>query len=209
MTSRGILGATALVTALSFVAAPAVTAQQTQPGAAGAAGQAAAPSMGTIAHDEGFIAWSEGFEAARLGDQLGERPHTAFVADDAAYGQVPAAQRQAWQTDPAAQRAAIGHTLVEGRITRDDLRQRQYLTTIDGQRLPVRWEGDRVWVGDAEVRPGEIEAGTGMIYRVDRVTWPQQEMQHQQHQHQHQQVQPGQQTQPVMQQPVREPVRKN
>jgi uncharacterized surface protein with fasciclin (FAS1) repeats len=57
----------------------------------------------------------------------------------------------------------------------DQLRQRQYVTTIDGQRVPVRVEGDRVFVGDAMIRQGDIAAGTAMIHKMDRVTWPQQQ----------------------------------
>jgi uncharacterized surface protein with fasciclin (FAS1) repeats len=147
------------------------------------------------AQTRGFQEWTRGIEAVGLQQRLHDQPHTVFIADDMAYQQIPATQRQAWQTDPAAQRAAFGHTIVEGRLTLEELRQRQYVTTIDGQQLPVRVDGDRVWVGDAMIREGDIEAGTGTIHTVDRVTWPQE---------------PGlQPQQPMMQQPVREPVRKN
>jgi uncharacterized surface protein with fasciclin (FAS1) repeats len=133
------------------------------------------PGIWTEAQTRGFQEWTRGVQAAGLHDRIGQGEFTAFIADDAAYQQVPAGQRQTWQTDPAAQRAAFGHTVIEGRYTMDQLRQRQYVTTIEGQRLPVRVEGDRVFVGDAMIREGDIAAGTGMIHTMDRVTWPQQQ----------------------------------
>jgi len=230
MKFNGLLSATAIATAISFAAAPGVADAQQPTGHTGQHGAAAQQqNIGTVAQQRGFGEWARGVQGAGLADRLHQSPHTVFVADDAAYQQVPATQRQAWQTDQAAHRAALGHTIVEGRVTMADLRQRDHLTTIDGQRVPVRVEGDRVWVGDAQLREGDIAAGTGMIHQVDRVTWPGQQMQPGQQQpgqqmqpgqqQPGQQVQPGQQqpgqqvqpapqVQPTPRQPAREPVRK-
>jgi uncharacterized surface protein with fasciclin (FAS1) repeats len=167
------------------------------------------PTIWTTAEAQGFHEWHRAAMAAGLQDRLGTRAHTVFIADDAAWGQVPPMQRQAWQSDPAAHRAALGHTVVEGRMTFDELRQREYVTTIDGTRLPVRVEGENVFVGDARVSRWDIAAGNGVIHQVDRVTWPQ--MTAQQHMHQQpmqQQMQPAPQAQPAMAPAVREPVRK-
>jgi len=210
MKMKTIFSSVALAAVTTFMVAPDVTAQQP--------GQTTPPSIWTEAHTHGFHEWSRGAETARLQERLGTRPHTAFIAGDQAYTQIPATQRQAWETDPAAHRAAMGHTIVEGRMTMEDLRQRQYVTTIDGARVPVRVEGDNIFVGDARVTRADLAAGESVIHEVDRVTWPQQE----------QQMQPGQQLQPAQQQPaqqmqpaqqpaqqpamtpqVREPVRKN
>jgi uncharacterized surface protein with fasciclin (FAS1) repeats len=188
MRRNGTIASMAVATALAFAAAPAVDAQEPQP--AGQAQMQQTDDMLGVAQEHGFREWTRGVEAAGLEQRLGERPHTVFIADDPTYQRVPATRTQAWQTDPAAHRAAIGHTIVEGRLTRDDLRQREYVRTIDGRRVPVRVEGDRIWVGDAEIREADIAAGPGLIHQVDRVTWPDEP-----------QVQP-------LDQPVREPVRK-
>jgi uncharacterized surface protein with fasciclin (FAS1) repeats len=202
----GFLSTGAAVVAITLSAAGGVQAQEpAAPGVTPAQPGATTATIMTEAEARGFGEWTRGVQATGLQQQLVDRPHTVFVADDAAFQQVPAAQRQAWQTDPAAQRAAFGHTIVEGRLTLDDLRTRQYVTTIDGQRLAVRVEGDRVWVGDAVIREGDIAAGTGTIHQLDRVLLPaaqpgQPGMQPG--------AQPGMQPAPA-QQPVREPVRKN
>ncbi|CAN5827713.1 hypothetical protein BH23GEM6_BH23GEM6_22010 [soil metagenome] len=210
MKMKAIFSSAALMAVTTFLVAPEATAQQTT----------TPPSIWTEAHTHGFHEWSRGAEAARLQDRLGTRSHTVFIAGDQAYTQVPATQRQAWETDPAAHTAAMGHTIVEGRLTMSELRQRQYVTTIDGARVPVRVEGDNVFVGDARVTRADLAAGESVIHQVDRVTWPQQMQPAQQQPGQMQpgqmqpaQQQPGQQMQPV-QQPtvtpqVREPVRKN
>jgi uncharacterized surface protein with fasciclin (FAS1) repeats len=134
MKMRAIISSAALAAVPVFLGAVELTAQQ----------PTTAPSIWTEAHTHGFHEWSRGAEAAGLQDRLGTRPHTVFIAGDQAYRQVPATQRQAWDADPASHRAAMGHTVVEGRMTMDQLRQRQYVTTIDGVRVPVRMEGDNV-----------------------------------------------------------------
>jgi uncharacterized surface protein with fasciclin (FAS1) repeats len=210
MKLNGFFAAAAVVTAMSLGATSAYS--QVGAGADGAgqlgAGQGhISPAVWTGAQNLGFQEWGRSFEAATdLHERIGDRPHTAFIADDMAYGQVDATQRQAWQADPQAQRAALGHTIVEGRLTMEDLRQRDHVMTIDGQRVPVRVDGDNVWVGDARITRGDLEAGTSAIHQVDRVTWPTQQTQ--------QQTQPGvqgQQMQPQTgtMQATPERVRKN
>ncbi len=172
------------------------------------------PSIWTEAERHGFHEWHRAAQTAGLQDRLETRAHTVFIADDAAWQQVPTTQQQAWQNDPTAHRAALGHTVIEGRLSFDELRQRDHLMTIDGTRVPVRVDGDDVFVGDARVSRWDMEAGNGMIHQVDRVIWPQQQAD-QQMQPAQQQLQPAQQQmQPAQQQPamapaVSEPVRKN
>lgn len=158
-----------LTAAVAFVAAP-VMAQDPQP--AGEPQVQPTDDIIGVAQEQGYEEWTRGVQAAGLQERLAETPHTVFIADDAAYQQVPTTRTQAWQTDPEAHRAAVGHTIIEGRMTLDELRQREYVTTIDGRQLPVRVEGDQVWLGDAQIREGDIAAGPGMIHQVDQVTWP-------------------------------------
>jgi uncharacterized surface protein with fasciclin (FAS1) repeats len=170
MKRNGTLSAAALAAAVTLFAVPPAVAQVgTQTGVT------AAPTSPTMqaAHERGFHEWARGVEATGLAPRLVGGRHTVFIGDDPAYLRVPATQRQVWQTDPAAQRAAFGHTIVPERLTLQDLRTRQYVTTVDGQRLTVRTEGDRVWIGDALITEGDIAAGEmGMIHTIDRVTWP-------------------------------------
>jgi uncharacterized surface protein with fasciclin (FAS1) repeats len=212
MRRNGKILTTALATAIAFAAAPAADAQEPLPAGQPQIQETESDDILGVAQQRGFGEWQRGVQIAGLDQQLGARPHTVFVADDAAYQDVPATQSEAWQTDPEAHRSAIGHTIVEGRLTRDELRQREYVTTIDGQQIPLRVEGERIWVGDAEVREADIAAGTGVIHQVDRVTWPdptRQAMQQDPVQPALQDpVQPVQPDQVQIDEPVREPVRK-
>jgi uncharacterized surface protein with fasciclin (FAS1) repeats len=200
MRANRILSTAGVMAVTCMLAAPQVSAQQQTP--------ATPPSIWTEAERHGFHEWHRAAQTAGLQDRLGTRAHTVFIADDAAWQQVPATQRQAWQSDPAAHRAVLGHTVIEGRLTYDQLRQRDHVMTIDGTRVPVRVDGDNVFVGDARVSRWDLEAGNGLIHQVDRVSWPQQQAQ--QLQPAQQQMQPAQQqAQPAMTPAVREPVRKN
>jgi uncharacterized surface protein with fasciclin (FAS1) repeats len=161
MKSSGILSVAAFATALTVAVVPDARAQDPT-----------APDLWHTAETRGFQEWTRAVEAAGLRQQVVATPHTVFIADNTAYQQVPAATRQAWQADPAVQRRAVSYTIIPGRLTLAELRQREYVTTLDGQRLAVRTEGDRVWVGNALIREGDIVAGTGAIHTVDRVLLP-------------------------------------
>ena len=159
--------ATTMLTVLAFAALPVLF------GATEAEAQVQDDDFFTTAEREGFTTWRTGVRDAELEARFTPgREYTVFAPTDDAYRAVPAEQRNMWQTDRAAHRAAVGHTIVEGRLTAEDLRQRQYVTTIDGERLPVRTEGDRIMVGDATVQRADVAAGDGLIHGVDRVTWP-------------------------------------
>jgi hypothetical protein len=161
----GFLGL-ALVGLASLGLAPALQAQDPAPA------PAAAPGIMQTAETRGYLEWAEGVRQAGLETQLDMQPYTVFVAEDPAYQQLPAETREQWRADPLRLRAAAGHGIVEGRLTADDLRQRGYVTTIDGQRLEVRTVGDQLMIGDATIVEQNIDAGPGLIHRVDRVLLP-------------------------------------
>jgi uncharacterized surface protein with fasciclin (FAS1) repeats len=124
----------------------------------------------TTAEQEGFTRWHADVRAAGLEARLGQdRPYTVFAPTDDAYAAMTAADRTRLQ-EAQVRRDFVGHTVVEGRLTAEDLRGREYVTTIDGRRLPVRTEGDRVYVGNALVQRADVAAGPGVIHGVDRVT---------------------------------------
>jgi uncharacterized surface protein with fasciclin (FAS1) repeats len=175
MRSNRLSGAASLVAALTLGAATGLTAQAhhgAEQGQHDVRHGHTSPGIWMEAQNLGFEEWSRAFQGSNIVNDIGDRPHTAFIADDAAYQQIDDNRRQVWQSDPATQRQAVAHTLVEGRLTLDELRAREYVVTVDGDHIRVRTEGDRVWIGEAEIIRGDLQAGTSAIHQVDRVIWP-------------------------------------
>jgi hypothetical protein len=175
MRSNRLFGAAALMAALTFGATGCLPPQVEQAGAPGQQGVAhghTSPGISMEAQNLGFEEWSRAFQGSGIVNDIGDRPHTALIADDAAYQRIDEDRRQVWQADPATQRQAVAHTLIEGRLTLEDLRAREYVVTVDGEHIRVRTEGDRVWIGDAEIIQGDLQAGASTIHQIDRVIWP-------------------------------------
>jgi uncharacterized surface protein with fasciclin (FAS1) repeats len=163
MNAVRFLSAAAVASALSLGGVPQAAAQDPV---------TPAPNVLTTAEAEGFTQWRAGVRSAGLDARLETGTYTVLAADDAAYARVPTATRSRWTADPAAHRAAVGYTVLDERLTFDQLRTRQTVRTIDGRTLAVRTVGDQVWVGDALVTRQDIAAGPGVIHGVDRVIVP-------------------------------------
>jgi hypothetical protein len=198
MKRNGIFTAVGLAVAISFSAAPALAQEGPTHGGTGQGPHATPGAIGfvDVAAQHGFGEWARGILGTEWEGRLRDHPHTVFIAGDAAYQLVDPTTRHTWQTDPAAHRQAVGHSIVEGRLTLEDLMQRQHVTTVTGERLPVEVVGpQQVRVGGALIMGPDIEAGPGMIHQVERVILPQQPMQ-----------QPAMPQQPMPQQPQQQPV---
>jgi uncharacterized surface protein with fasciclin (FAS1) repeats len=124
------------------------------------------------AHHAGFEEWSQAFHASGMAEHVGDGAYTAFIADDDAYGMLPENRREVWVADPGTQRQAVAHTVIEGRLTLDDLRQRDHVVTVDGDHIPVRTDGERVWIGDSEIVRADLPAGASTIHQLDSAIWP-------------------------------------
>src|SRR5437899_10362633 len=93
--------------------------------------------------------------AAGLVDTLsGQGPFTIFVPTDAAFDQLSADQQANLFADPGKLAKVLKYHIVPGYYTADDLLDRLFLKTLEGQRL-------RVWSDVSEVPVGEEEIDTG------------------------------------------------
>ena len=84
----------------------------------------------------------------------GPGPFTIFVPTDAAFDQLSGDQQANPFADPVKLARVIKYHIVPGYYTADDLLDRLFLKTLEGQRL-------RVWSDISEVPLGEKEIDTG------------------------------------------------
>ena len=78
--------------------------------------------------------------------------------------------------DRAALRSVLTYHVVSGRLTAADLQGRDYVTTLNGERLRVRTVNGRVMVGNATVAMADVAASNGVIHAIDTVLMPPQPM---------------------------------
>ncbi len=83
----------------------------------------------------------------------GPGPFTIFVPTDAAFDQLSADQQADLFADPGKMAKVLKYHIVPGYYTADDLLDRLFLKTLEGQRL-------RVWSDVSEVPLGEEEIAT-------------------------------------------------
>lgn len=102
----------------------------------------------------------------------GTGPFTVFAPTDAAFDKLPAGALQGLLADRAALRNVLTYHVVAGELTAASLQGRSYVTTVQGQRLPVRVMNGMVMVGNATVVSADVDASNGVIHVIDTVLMP-------------------------------------
>lgn len=119
-------------------------------------------TLGAVAADAGF------------GEALdGPGPLTVFAPTNTAFAAVDPDTLDALLADPDLLTPTIAHHVVEGTWTAADLVGLETITTVSGEDLSIRVDGDAVLVGDVLVTAPDIEASNGVIHVIDGVLVPQ------------------------------------
>jgi uncharacterized surface protein with fasciclin (FAS1) repeats len=110
----------------------------------------------TARAERAYNKYVKGLESvAGLVDTLsGPGPFTIFVPTDSAFDSLSADQQTNLFADPGKLAKVLKYHIVQGYYTADDLLDRLFLKTLEGQRL-------RVWSDVSEVPLGEEEIATG------------------------------------------------
>ena len=116
-------------------------------------------------------------QAADLVSTLqGTGPFTVFAPTDAAFDRLPDGTLEGLLADRARLRAVLTYHVVPGRLTAADVQGRSYVTTVSGERLPVRVSNGMVMIGNATVRQADVAASNGVIHVIDTVLVPSEPM---------------------------------
>lgn len=118
-------------------------------------------------------------QAADLATTLsGPGPFTVFAPTNAAFDKVPSATLQSlMQPSMKADLTSIlTYHVVPGRLSADDLRDGQTLTTVNGATLMVKKMNGQVMVGNASgmatITQANIYASNGVAHTIDAVVMP-------------------------------------
>lgn len=103
----------------------------------------------------------------------GEGPFTVFAPTNAAFGKLnQRALKNTLQPDSRDRLTSIlTYHVVPGRLTASDLAERSFVTTLDGERLAISFDGS-LKLNDSRVLTANVEASNGIIHAIDTVLIP-------------------------------------
>jgi uncharacterized surface protein with fasciclin (FAS1) repeats len=111
--------------------------------------------------------------ATNLTDTLkGEGPFTVFAPTDKAFEALPKGTLQALLNDTSALKKILLYHVAGQRLMAKDVVNKSYISTIEGQNLPVNVTDYGVNVGKAKIIMTDINASNGEIHVIDAVLIP-------------------------------------
>jgi len=115
-------------------------------------------------------------DAADLTKTLNDRTSafTVFAPTDAAFEAVDADTLSDLLTPgrKADLQRILKHHVVKGRMDGKSVATRKTIRPLGGGEIPVRTEGEKVFLGDAQISQADIETGNGVIHVIDAVLMP-------------------------------------
>lgn len=113
--------------------------------------------------------------AADLVETLsGEGPFTVFAPDNDAFAKIPKADLDDLLKPENKETLAgiLTYHVVPGTVAAADLKDGDELTTVQGEKLAVSIEGDKVMVGGATVTQADVFQSNGVAHVIDTVLMP-------------------------------------
>jgi uncharacterized surface protein with fasciclin (FAS1) repeats len=119
-------------------------------------------------------------KAAGLVDTLsGPGPFTVFAPTNAAFGKLPkgTVETLVKPESKATLTKILTYHVVPGKLSAADLTDGKKLTTVEGETLTVKHDGNKIWIVDAkggksQVTIPDVNQSNGMIHVVNTVLMP-------------------------------------
>jgi len=127
-----------------------------------------------VAKENGdFTTLLTALNATNLTDTLnGEGPFTVFAPTDEAFAALPAGTVEALLNNTSELKKILLYHVAKGRLTAADVVNMSYITTLEGQKLPVNVTDQGVFVGNAMITMADVNASNGVIHVIDTVLIP-------------------------------------
>lgn len=124
--------------------------------------------------NESFKTLVQAVTAAGLVDTLaGEGPFTVFAPTDEAFAKLPEGTLESLLANPDELTKVLTYHVVPGKVMAEDVVTLTKATTVQGQDVTIKVEGETVMVNDAKVTATDIEGTNGVIHVIDTVLLPQ------------------------------------
>ena len=102
----------------------------------------------------------------------GPGPLTVFAPTDAAFAKLPAGTVESLLNDIPALTNILTYHVVAGAKTPSNLLDEKMVTTLQGGKVEVQIDQDRLFINKSEVILKPIQASNGIIYVIDTVLLP-------------------------------------
>ncbi len=111
-------------------------------------------------------------KAGLAGTLQGKGPFTVFAPTDAAFAKVPKATLTALGKDKALLKKVLLYHVVKGNVTANKVVKLKSAKSLQGDRLPIRVTGGKVFVDGARVVTPDVKASNGVIHVINKVLIP-------------------------------------
>ncbi|MFT5251392.1 MAG: putative surface protein with fasciclin (FAS1) repeats [Flavobacteriales bacterium] len=103
----------------------------------------------------------------------GKGPFTVFAPTDAAFAAIQKDVDSLLKPENKAKLANIlTYHVLSGKYMAADLEDGTELTTVQGEKLKVSVNGDKVMIGGANVTTADVDASNGVVHLIDKVLMP-------------------------------------
>ena len=108
-------------------------------------------------------------QAANIANELTKDNYTVFAPNKAAFMALGDAKLEQLVANQGLMTKIAKTHIVKGKYKISDLKDGQILTTIQGNTLTIKKDGEKTKVGNANVNTADIEATNGFIHILDKV----------------------------------------
>ncbi len=124
----------------------------------------------TVVADGSLSTLAEALRNADFIDRMkGEGPITLFAPDDEAFKKLDNSEMLA---DAGKLADTLSYHVVEGKLTGDEMRERDCSPTLNGKNLTIKVKHGELVVDNAKVVKTDIECTNGVIHVIDSVFRP-------------------------------------
>ncbi len=116
-------------------------------------------------------------EGALIGAELvgalkGQGPFTVFAPTDKAFQAIPAVTLNAIIANKALLQSILTYHVVSGAASKSDLMDGQFVKTLNGKSVNVKFEKGNVFIENAKVIITDLKAANGIVHVIDAVMLP-------------------------------------
>ena len=123
--------------------------------------------------DGRFKTLVQAVQAAGLAETLsGEGPFTVFAPTDDAFAKLPAGTLEALLADPEQLKNILLYHVVAGKVMSDQAKSLSEAEMLNGEKVSIKAEMDKLMINDSQVVLADIEASNGVIHVIDTVLLP-------------------------------------
>ena len=93
-----------------------------------------------------------------------EGPYTILAPSNSAFNKIDQPTVEKWKTDPTAAQKFLSSYIIEGNLSSEKIKTEKQVETINGEKVAISTNGDRVMAGGADVIAKDLNAKNGIVH---------------------------------------------